>query len=92
MNSNTTKKEPITPRQRLVFDFICECLDGEGLPPTFDEIKDHMGYRSTNAAVEMVDKLKAKGWVRLIAGKSRGIIPTTATIKSGNCRNFQMTA
>lgn len=74
-----------------MFDFICKCLDSEGLPPSLDEIRDHMEYQSVNSAAEMVQKLSVKGWVRIIRGKSRGIIPTTATIKSGNSKDFQMT-
>lgn len=53
--------------------FIRAQIDSEGLPPTRQEIAAHMGYRSTNAAHEVLLALKAKGKIELKPGLSRGI-------------------
>lgn len=86
-----TKRDPLTLTQRLVFDFICDRLDGEGIPPSQPEVQEYMGYKSPNAVTVIYKALERKGWVRIIPKKSRGIIPLSATIKSGKCKDIQMT-
>lgn len=63
----------LTPKQTEVLGFIADCIEYQRLPPTRAEIAKHFGYRSLNAAQEIVQRLAAKGCLVLIDGSPRGI-------------------
>jgi len=63
----------LTPRQRQIFDLICQRLAETGLPPTRTEIADTLGFRSANAAEQHLKALARKGVIELLRGRSRGI-------------------
>ncbi len=63
----------LTLRQTQVLDFIRECLDDTGMPPTRAEIAGQLGFRSPNAADDHLRALARKGVITLIPGASRGI-------------------
>ena len=48
-------------------------IDETGMPPTRQEIADHLGFRSPNAAEEHLRALARKGAIELLKGTSRGI-------------------
>jgi repressor LexA len=62
----------LTERQEQVLEYIYDCVR-DGMPPTSKEIATHCGFRSTNAAVEIVKRLAQKGRVTLVPGTARGI-------------------
>ncbi|MGA8121301.1 DUF551 domain-containing protein [Rouxiella badensis] len=64
---------PITPKQREVLEFLKSFLAENGFPPTRDEIAEHFGFKSPNAADENLRSLVKKGFIKLSAGKFRGI-------------------
>ena len=63
----------LTPRQAEVLDFIRECIEDSGMPPTRAEIAARLGFRSANAAEEHLRALQRKGAIELVPGASRGI-------------------
>ena len=63
----------LTPRQQQVFDFICQQIDENGMPPTRAEIANHLSFRSANAAEEHLKALAKKGWIEMVPGMSRGL-------------------
>jgi len=65
-------KEP-TDRQRQVFDFVCQAIRQEGLPPTVREIADHFGFSSPKAASDHLGALERKGYLSRRRGTSRNI-------------------
>jgi len=69
-------KEPkkLTPRQRQVLNFIKGEQKKNHAPPTYGEITEFLGASSPTAAVDHVDALVRKGWVRTIPKRSRGIV------------------
>ena len=70
------KRRPATARQREVFDFICRC-SRRNHPPTYQEIAIFMGT-TCNAAVEVIEALVRKGWVkRGRKHETRTIVPVT---------------
>ncbi|EIC83334.1 LexA repressor [Serratia sp. M24T3] len=64
---------PITPKQREVLEFLKSFLAENGFPPTRGEIAEHFGFKSPNAADENLRSLVKKGFIKLSAGKFRGI-------------------
>ena len=65
--------QSLTPNQANVLMFIACCVREDGFPPTQAEISDHFGWRSVNAATEVLLALKRKGWISMKPGKVRSI-------------------
>jgi repressor LexA len=61
----------LTKRQREVFDFLRECAHENGYWPSFREIQEHFGFRSTNAVMGHLRALEAKGVVTRVPGQAR---------------------
>jgi repressor LexA len=84
--------QSLTLRQQQVFDFIKECLETHGSPPTLREISGHIGTAGTVTALSHVEALERKGYIRRREGSSRGISlmqtpsPTTSLPVVGKIR------
>ncbi|MCX8103574.1 MAG: transcriptional repressor LexA [Candidatus Bipolaricaulota bacterium] len=63
----------LTEKQRQILDFIVERVSEQGLPPTLREIAERFGLQSVRSAQTHLDALAKKGFIRRLAGKSRGI-------------------
>lgn len=65
----------LTERQRQALDYITECLNARGYPPTLREIGEHMGIRSTNGVNDHLKALERKGYLVREELKSRALRP-----------------
>jgi repressor LexA len=65
----------LTPRQRQVLEFIEQCIDTRGYPPTLREIGEHLDIRSTNGVNDHLKALQRKGFLRRGTMKSRALSP-----------------
>lgn len=72
----STVGPPLTERQHRVLDFIAQYAKDHGFPPTYQELRLHMGYSSLNAVSEVLRALERKGYIRRLPGRSRSIILT----------------
>jgi repressor LexA len=63
----------LTEKQRQILEFIVERVSEQGLPPTLREIAEKFGLQSVRSAQTHLDALAKKGFIRRLAGKSRGI-------------------
>ena len=63
----------LTPRQTEILDFLHEFRRKEKIVPTYREIADNFGFKSTKAATDHVCALEKKGYLRRHSGRSRGI-------------------
>lgn len=63
----------LTEKQRQILDFIAERVLEQGLPPTLREIAEHFRLQSVRSVQTHLDALEKKGFIRRLAGKSRGI-------------------
>ena len=61
----------LTKRQREVFDFLRICAHENGYWPSFREIQDHFGFRSTNAVMGHLRALETKGAISRVPGQAR---------------------
>ena len=71
--------EPLTNRQRQVLDFIEDCINSGGYPPTLREIGQHFKIRSTNGVNDHLKALQRKGYLTRGTMKSRALRPVTGT-------------
>ena len=72
----------LTPRQSEILDFLHEFRRKEKIVPTYREIADNFGFKSTKAAADHVGALEKKGYLRRHSGRSRGIELLTSTLLS----------
>lgn len=63
----------LTPRQAEVLAFVQARQRGGGLTPTLDEICEHFGFSSPNAAREHLRLIQKKGFLQRAVGKPRSI-------------------
>ena len=63
----------LTPRQTEILEFLHEFRRKEKIVPTYREIADNFGFKSTKAATDHVCALEKKGYLRRHSGRSRGI-------------------
>lgn len=62
----------LTEIQRKVLEFVAEGREGEGIPPTLEEIRDRFGWRAIGTVQDHVQALLRKGY--LLRGKgARGL-------------------
>jgi repressor LexA len=64
-------REPLTQRQRTVYDVIRTWCDDHGYPPTLREIATSIGVRSTNSVYNHLRVLERKGYLKREDMKSR---------------------
>ena len=65
--------QELTAEQNRVFSFIIEHRTQTGFPPTVREIADKLGYKSPNNVRQHLRLIEQKGYIRVLAGKARGI-------------------
>lgn len=68
--------EVLTDRQRDVLEFINGHHRQHGVAPSLREIQAHFGFASPFAVQRHVDALTAKGALRRLDGKARGLLPS----------------
>lgn len=65
--------ERLTPRQKMILDFIQEAVAKQGYPPTVREIGEGIGLRSSSTVHAHLGKLEEKGYIRRDRTKPRAI-------------------
>ena len=68
--------QALTDRQAKLLRFIQDHIRAKGFPPTIREIGQAFRYRSTGTVRDHVRALVAKGQLRTMPGKSRGLMPS----------------
>ena len=67
------EKEPLTKKQRAVYEFIRARIQEDRRPPTVREIVDHFDIKSPKGGTDHLAMLERKGWIIRTPGISRGI-------------------
>jgi repressor LexA len=64
---------PLTRRQREIFDYVSQHIDGKGYAPSFEEIAGQFGFQSLATVHEHLTNLERKGFIRRAHNESRAI-------------------
>lgn len=75
----TAEPQPITPRQREVYDAIVEFCEAYGYGPTIRELCKQFGWASPNSAMNYVKILRNRGWISWNPRQPRTIQPLGGT-------------
>ena len=63
----------LTRKQLELLDFIRVRMDAEGVPPSFDEMKDALDLRSKSGIHRLITALEERGFIRRLAHRARAI-------------------
>jgi repressor LexA len=63
----------LTRKQLELLDFIKTRLDLEGVPPSFDEMKEALDLRSKSGIHRLITALEERGFIRRLAHRARAI-------------------
>jgi SOS-response transcriptional repressor LexA len=77
----------LTPRQRQIYDYIKQRIDG-GFPPTIREICNHIGVKGLFGVVTHLRALRKKGYIAIDENISRGI-RLVNQLKPGELRDLE---
>ncbi|OOG63612.1 LexA repressor [Ensifer sp. M14] len=69
----------LTPRQSELLSFIRSySADKNGVSPTFDEMKDHLGLCSKSGISRMVAAMEERGAIRRLKNRARALVVVEA--------------
>jgi repressor LexA len=63
----------LTRKQMELLDFIRVRMDAEGVPPSFDEMKEALDLRSKSGIHRLITALEERGFIRRLAHRARAI-------------------
>ena len=82
--------EMLTKKQSELLRFIHERLQDEGVPPSFDEMKEALDLRSKSGIHRLIMALEERGFIRRLANRARAIevlrLPESATVADSGSR------
>lgn len=74
----------LTIKQKAVYDAIIRYSEQHGHPPSFRELVEELGYRSTGSIYRLVKSLKAKGILEQSPRSWRNMVPATSERLTGD--------
>ncbi len=63
----------LTRKQMELLDFIKTRMDRDGVPPSFDEMKEALDLRSKSGIHRLITALEERGFIRRLAHRARAI-------------------
>jgi repressor LexA len=82
----------LTRKQSELLRFIHERLQEEGVPPSFEEMKDALELRSKSGIHRLIMALEERGFIRRLANRARAIevlrLPESATVAAPRPQKF----
>lgn len=77
----------LTKKQLDLLEFINARVQRDGIPPSFDEMKDELNLRSKSGIHRLITALEERGYIRRLAHKARALevvkLPDALASKSG---------
>ena len=82
----------LTRKQSELLRFIHERLQAEGVPPSFDEMKEALDLKSKSGIHRLIMALEERGFIKRLANRARAIevlrLPESATVGSPRPQKF----
>ncbi|MBV1864558.1 MAG: transcriptional repressor LexA [Rhodobacteraceae bacterium] len=80
----------LTRKQLDLLEFIHNRMKKEGIPPSFDEMKEALGLRSKSGIHRLITALEERGFIRRLAHRARAleIVRLPESIDGGNSGGF----
>ena len=76
----------LTRKQLQLLDFIKTRMDADGVPPSFDEMKEALDLRSKSGIHRLITALEERGFIRRLAHRARAldIVKLPEAMEKGN--------
>ena len=82
----------LTRKQSELLRFIHERLQAEGVPPSFDEMKEALDLKSKSGIHRLIMALEERGFIKRLANRARAIevlrLPEIATVGAPRPQKF----
>ena len=78
----------LTSKQKELLVFINQRLDQDGVPPSFDEMKDALNLRSKSGIHRLITGLEERGFIKRLANRARAI-EVLKLPETGDSKGFQ---
>ena len=65
----------MTSKQLKLLDFITDFVSENRYSPSYREMMDHVGVKSTNSIHQMIRRLEEQGLVTIEFSKARSVLP-----------------
>lgn len=82
----------LTRKQSELLRFIHERLQAEGVPPSFDEMKEALDLKSKSGIHRLIMALEERGFIKRLANRARAIevlrLPESATVGAARPQKF----
>src|SRR5271156_3170012 len=82
----------LTRKQSELLRFIHERLQDEGVPPSFDEMKEALDLKSKSGIHRLIIALEERGFIKRLANRARAIevlrLPESATVATPRPQKF----
>ena len=82
----------LTRKQSELLRFIHERLQAEGVPPSFDEMKEALDLKSKSGIHRLIMALEERGFIKRLANRARAIevlrLPESATVGAPRPQKF----
>ena len=76
----------LTKKQSELLRFIHDRLQAEGVPPSFEEMKEALDLRSKSGIHRLIMALEERGFIKRLANRARAIevlrLPESATVQA----------
>ena len=86
------KADDLSARQRAILEFIRDCIDRQGVPPSYREIGDAMGIRSTNGVSDHVKALIRKDYLSRVGDGSKSLARSLVLTEKALAVGFDLTS
>lgn len=63
----------LTAKQHQLLLYINQCLDEDGVSPSFDEMKEALGLRSKSGVHRLITALEERGFLRRLPNRARAL-------------------
>ena len=63
----------LTKKQLDLLDYINKCVQRDGVPPSFDEMKEALDLRSKSGIHRLITALEERGFIRRLAHRARAL-------------------
>lgn len=70
----------LTSRQEEMLEYLRQALEKGGAPPSYREIGERFGIKSTNGVKVLLDALERKGYLQRVAGRARALELTASAL------------
>jgi repressor LexA len=64
----------LTPTQKKVYDVIVKFIESNKYSPSYEELKQVLGYKSKSPVHGLIHQLKRRNWIKSQKGASRSIV------------------